>query len=88
MPNASLPKPIAVSDAQMSAILAAAQPLQPVERSTFLATLARRLQNEPELIGDGALHRLIREVVRETWRPPVVEKEPVHHRRQVGAPIA
>lgn len=37
---ASKPCPIAVSDAQMNAILTAAAPLQPVERSVFLASLA------------------------------------------------
>ena len=35
MPNASLPKPIAVTDAQMGAILTAATPLPPSERSTI-----------------------------------------------------
>ncbi len=89
MPNASLPKPIAVSDAQMSAILTAATPLRPVERAAFLNALAHFLQSGPEPIGDGSLNRLIRETVREVWKPPLeVEKPPVHHRRQVGEPIA
>ncbi len=57
MPNASLPKPIAVSDVQLSAILTAAQPLQPVERAAFLNALAHRLRSEPDPIGDGSLNR-------------------------------
>ena len=89
MPNASLPKPIAVTDAQMGAILTAATPLPPSERSAFLAALAHRLRSRSDPFGDGALGRLIRETVREVWKPPLeVEKPPVHHRRQVGEPIA
>jgi hypothetical protein len=85
----SMPRPIAVSDEQMSAILNAAAPLQPFERSVFLASLANRLRSEPEPVGDGLLHRLVREVIREVWTPPVAtEQEPRSRRKVVGAPIA
>jgi hypothetical protein len=43
----------------MAAIMSAATPLQPAVRS------------EPDPIGDGALRRIIREVVREVWKPPL-----------------
>jgi hypothetical protein len=82
------PCPIAVSDAQLSAILTAAAPLQPFERSAFLAALAARLRQEPEPPGDGALHRIIREVVREVWKPPAIDEQPRSRRKVVGEPIA
>jgi hypothetical protein len=53
---------------------------------SFLAKLADRLQAMPE-VGDGALFRLLRDLVRQVWRPPEVPKEPVQHRRNVGAPL-
>ena len=86
---ASKPCPIAVSDAQMNAILTAAAPLQPLERAAFLASLAHRLRQEAEPVG-GALNRLIREVVREFWRPPALDEQQhtPRSRRVVGPPIA
>jgi hypothetical protein len=81
----SLPRPIAVSDQQLSAIMNACEPLQPMERSAFLAALAHQLSGYSD-VGDGELHRLIRELLRQTWRPPEIPREMVQHRR-VGAPI-
>jgi hypothetical protein len=60
--------PIALSDEQLSAILAAAQPLPPDLRSPFLAAVAHALHGIP--IGDGAVHRVIREVQKEFFDPP------------------
>jgi hypothetical protein len=84
----ALPRPIAVSDSQLDAIMRACQPLQPLERSAFLAAMAHRLRGCGDL-GDGELHRIIREVIREVWRPPTINAggTPHHNRRSVGAAI-
>ena len=82
------PRPIAVSDQQMNAIMSAATPLQPAERSAFLAGLAHRLRGEPDPIGDGMLHRLIRETVREVWKPPLAADQEPRSRRRIGEAIA
>jgi hypothetical protein len=88
MPSATLPRPIAVTDAQMSAIMTAAAPLQPFERVAFLTAVAHRLRSEPEPVGDGTLNRLIREVVREVWRPPTTTGDEPRHNSRIGEPIA
>jgi hypothetical protein len=52
------PPPIALSEAQMCALLAASYPLPPALRNAFLEACAREIANLPEL-GDGVLHRTI-----------------------------
>jgi hypothetical protein len=79
--------PLALSDEQMSAVLAAAEPLAPSDRSQFLQALADALRNEP-MIGDGVLARTIRHVIRPFFRPPTGTAGPQPHRRNVGEPIA
>ena len=87
MPDTPLPRPIAISDSQLDAILRAAAPLQPIERSAFLSALAHRLRHELEPPGDGALFRLIKETIRSIgWRPPRAEAR--HDTRHLGPPIA
>jgi hypothetical protein len=82
------PRPISLSDTQMSAVYAACEPLLPADRSAFLAALAHALRGEP-VLGDGVVFRAIKGLQREFWRPPVeTEKPPVHHLRKVGEPIA
>jgi hypothetical protein len=75
----STTKPLALTDAQYLAVCHAVEPLQPFERSALLAALVHRLRNEAE-IGDGLLHRIVRELVREIWSPPQFPKHatPVH----------
>jgi hypothetical protein len=68
---------IAVSDDQFSQIMRACDPLAPLERSALLAALAHRLRGYRE-VGDGELHRLIREILRETWSPPRATGSTVH----------
>jgi hypothetical protein len=82
-----LPSPSPVSDRQFSQILAAVEPLSPTERSAFLDTLAHRLQGVREF-GDGSLYRLAREILRQIWTPPEVERTAEHRRRKVGSAIA
>ena len=88
--STTMPRPIAVSDQQLSAIMTAVEALSPLERSAFLTALAHRLRGERDGdIGDGLLHRAVREVLREIgWRPPTVTPEAVHNHRRVGEPIA
>ena len=76
-------KPISLSDEQLSAVMRAVEPLQPGERSVVLSKLADHLRAAGE-VGDGQLFRLLRELVRQYFRPPTVSPEPVHYRRNIG----
>jgi hypothetical protein len=62
-------KPLALTDEQMSAVINAAAPLLPCDRDAFLRALADALRNEPGELGDGAVHRAIRHLIRPFWRP-------------------
>jgi hypothetical protein len=61
--------PIALSESQMCALLAASYPLPPRSRGPFLEACAREIANLPEL-GDGVLHRTIVRVQRMYFDPP------------------
>jgi hypothetical protein len=74
--------PISLSDDQLSAIMRASQPLEPFERSAFLAALATLFQGRSE-IGDGELFRSIKQLQREHFRPPVPEHPPQQLARKV-----
>jgi hypothetical protein len=62
-------RPIALSDDQMSAILAASHPLSPDARGPFLEACARALAGLPE-VGDGIVHRVVVQVQRQFFDPP------------------
>jgi hypothetical protein len=66
------PPPIALSEAQMCALLAASHPLPPAARPAFLEACAKEIANLPEL-GDGVLHRTIVRVQRMYFAPPNVD---------------
>ena len=66
------PPPIALSEAQMCALLAASHPLPPAARPAFLEACAKEIANLPEL-GDGALHRTIVRVQQMYFDPPNVD---------------
>lgn len=66
--------PIALTNEQLSAILAAAHPLPRDPRSAFLERCARELAALPA-IGDGAVHRVVSEVQRAYFDPPVLSRE-------------
>jgi hypothetical protein len=68
----SNPKPIALSEAQMLALLAASYPLPAPARPAFLEACAKEIAALPEL-GDGVLHRTIVRVQRMFFDPPVLE---------------
>ena len=61
--------PLSLSDAQMTALLHAAQPLDRDLREPFLRAVAQVLQGRT--LGDGEVFRTIREVQREFWHPPI-----------------
>jgi hypothetical protein len=61
--------PLALSDAEMEALLAAARPLSRERRDAFLRAVAADLGRAPER-GPGVLHRIIRAVQRQFFDPP------------------
>jgi hypothetical protein len=58
-----MPTPLALTDAQLTALMMLAKPLQPRDRDAFLRILAYVLR---DAVGDGELHRLASEVIRAT----------------------
>ena len=49
--------PLALSDAEFTAVMDACQPLRPYDRDPFLRALAQELGREPQL-GPGVIHRV------------------------------
>jgi hypothetical protein len=70
--------PLALSDSQLDAVLAAAAPLPVTARDQFLVDLAAALQGQD--LGDGAVYRAIREVQRRHHDPPQMDHLPQHRR--------
>jgi hypothetical protein len=62
--------PLALSDSQITAIMALARPLLPSQRTAFLEMLAGKLDGHGEL-GDGALYRICRELQRQVLGAPI-----------------
>jgi hypothetical protein len=62
--------PLALTDEQLHAVMRAAFPLQPRDRDAFLRDVATALQGISEL-GPGLLHRVVCEVQRRYWDPPL-----------------
>jgi hypothetical protein len=62
--------PIALTDAELDIVFAAARPLELAARDSFLKAIADRLATIPER-GDGIVHRIAAEVQRDFWDPPV-----------------
>jgi hypothetical protein len=92
-PMTTAPKPLALSDAQMSAVIRACDPLLPPDRDAFFRALANVLRGEPQPIGDGAVFRAVRSLQREFFRPPTVTNpgntgHANHNRKNVGPAIA
>ena len=70
------PQPLALTDAQITTIMAFARPLPPDQRRTFVELLPAKLNGRRE-IGDGALYQFCRDLQRELLIPPL-ETEPGH----------
>jgi hypothetical protein len=64
-----MPRPIALTDSQLAAVTAAAQPLAPADRSAFLEAVAAALRGRE--VGDGAVYLAISEVQRKFRDPPI-----------------
>ena len=58
-----------LTEPQTLAIIHASRPLAPVERGAFLTALQGLLAGRHD-IGDGELHRVIRDLQRQYFRPP------------------
>ena len=71
--------PISLSENELSAIMAAARPLQIHQRDAFLRDIATELAALP-VIGDGALHRIITMVQRRHYDAPDLRSEQRSHR--------
>ncbi len=65
-------KPIALSEAQMLALLAASHPLPVAARPAFLEACAKEIASLPEL-GDGVLHRTIVRIQHEYFDPQDID---------------
>jgi hypothetical protein len=61
--------PLGFSDADLDVLARAAAPLQPRDRKPFLEDVARALQGHE--VGPGLLHRIVVEVQRRYWDPPL-----------------
>ena len=65
-------KPLALSDAELAAVMAAARPLAPRLRDAFVRDVASVLAREP-MIGDGIVVRVCQEVQRRYFDPPMLD---------------
>jgi hypothetical protein len=61
---------LALTDAQMDAILLAAKPLRPRDRDGFLKTVVTILDNSHGPVGDGDVNRAVRAAVKTFFDPP------------------
>jgi hypothetical protein len=78
-----MPTPLALTDTQMAAVRAAAEPLAPDNRAAFLQEVATALAVVPD-IGDGQLHQLLATIQRRHWDPPI-ESGNHHGPRHIGS---
>jgi hypothetical protein len=75
-----MPAPIALTDAQLDAVIRACAPLQPDVRASFLERVAEYLRDRE--IGDGAVYLAIARAQKEFFDAPLStdEREEPHHR--------
>jgi hypothetical protein len=66
--------PLALSNAELSAVLSAAEPLEPKQRRAFLQAVAVELKRRPEL-GVGTVARVCRVIQRQFRDPPLSTDE-------------
>jgi hypothetical protein len=76
--------PIRLTDAQLSAVFAAARPLAVRDRDAFLQAVAEALQARRE-IGDGDVHRAVVTAQRRFWDPPITDERVQPHPRRIMA---
>ena len=68
-----MPKPIRLTDDEMSHVFEAARPLPVERRDAFLQEVARLLRGCDE-VGPGSVHRAIAEAQRAHFDPPELER--------------
>lgn len=61
-----------LSDSELSALMAAAEPLAPDRRDAFVREVASELARCP-VIGSGSLHRIVAEVQRHHYNAPLLD---------------
>ncbi len=71
--------PLALTDAQMVAVLNAARPIPREDRDHFLQAIADALRDQA-MLGDGVVHRTIVEVQRRFLSPPTIDDPRPRHR--------
>jgi hypothetical protein len=77
-----MPAPIALTDAQLTAVFEAARPLAVASRDAFLLDLAAALAGITEP-GDGDVARAIRAVQRKHFDPPQFDERVQPHPRRM-----
>ena len=65
---------VTLTDAQIAAITNATRPLQPSERTAFMAALFEELIARQDQIGDGSLARTLRDLQRRYFAYPTDEE--------------
>jgi hypothetical protein len=79
--------PLKLTDAELDAVFAAAQPIPVSRRDAFLQDVAKFLRGCAE-VGPGHVYRAIVEAQRAHFDPPLeVRGEPRHDRVRVGAAL-
>jgi hypothetical protein len=79
-----MPAPIALSDAQLDAIMRACVPLRPDDRGAFLERVAEQLRDRE--IGDGAVYLAVARAQKEFFDAPLSTGEHTQpHRRMARA---
>jgi hypothetical protein len=64
-----MPRPIALTDAELALVNDVARPLRPQDRDAFMRALADELSRHPS-IGPGLVHRIARDLQRTFFTPP------------------
>ena len=67
-----MPKPLALSDAELDAVMAAARPIAVERRDAFLRQVAALLSGCGE-IGPGVVHRICAEAQAQYFDPPQLD---------------
>ena len=67
------PRPLALSDSEITTVMSAAAVLNVADRDAFLRSVAAPLATLPA-IGDGAVARVCREIQSRYWRAPDLDE--------------
>jgi hypothetical protein len=71
----SSPRPLALTDSEITTIMAACRPLSPDDRESFLQHVAAVLAAQP-VLGDGVVARVCREIFKQHWKAPELDTRP------------